>query len=627
MAEDSSFASDYDFPCPLCDEEDERHYLRHRVSERKKKKHKEREEPELKIVNIKEDENIENKKKEKGNVKIVEEKEEQKIIKADDIFKHGKSAEVEKDDESKVEKLKVMQNDAEKETNASPPQDDSSVLQLDSGCPVNLVMVCEESVEKCVSEELMLCPSKALMLPQIPSLSPSPSDNPLALTVPPSNAPLYPLQTQPLVQNPASVQMPRSEAQCIGNRVYSSSPSADPKTLVPPGQMEVTLRQVYTRRYTRFTRGPTPLLPLPSGHPDSSSKPLPYITSTTLLPSAPKKKTRTSYSVDQLEELERVFQDDHYPDAEKRKEIAISVGVTPQRVMVWFQNRRAKWRKTSKTAAKKPPVSRTSAPAPVPVHQPAPIHRPPVFTAPPIAPMPSQTGNTLPSYSALLSSCTSPPELSPVDGGNVCLSQGGVDYKLPIMQSPPPLRRASLPFFAAYNPPTHTLSVLLDTPEHSEPQLLSLHTDSGFDYDGLGSSAKMESVTSGAGSRIQSYQINAYPQQPGTVFPQQPNTLLSQQGNNIIPQQSNPLRPQHSHLSYLTPSLYLTPNPSDQTTSSCLPLNSGTTSSLLACTNGGHAYFQCQNGNQILLQPGVHGKRITPKPLFTAVLSMGQRCV
>lgn len=38
--------------------------------------------------------------------------------------------------------------------------------------------------------------------------------------------------------------------------------------------------------------------------------------------------------IDQLEELERMFQDDHYPDADKRKEIAMSVGVTPQRVMV-----------------------------------------------------------------------------------------------------------------------------------------------------------------------------------------------------------------------------------------------------------------------------------------------------
>lgn len=37
---------------------------------------------------------------------------------------------------------------------------------------------------------------------------------------------------------------------------------------------------------------------------------------------------------DQLEHLEALFQEDHYPDAEKRKIIAASVGVTPQRIMV-----------------------------------------------------------------------------------------------------------------------------------------------------------------------------------------------------------------------------------------------------------------------------------------------------
>lgn len=37
---------------------------------------------------------------------------------------------------------------------------------------------------------------------------------------------------------------------------------------------------------------------------------------------------------DQLEHLEALFQEDHYPDAEKRKVIATSVGVTPQRIMV-----------------------------------------------------------------------------------------------------------------------------------------------------------------------------------------------------------------------------------------------------------------------------------------------------
>ncbi|NXM06318.1 NOBOX protein, partial [Tyrannus savana] len=55
---------------------------------------------------------------------------------------------------------------------------------------------------------------------------------------------------------------------------------------------------------------------------------------------------------EQLEELEKVFQEDHYPDNEKRREIAAVVGVTPQRILVWFQNRRAKWRKSEKLSAK-----------------------------------------------------------------------------------------------------------------------------------------------------------------------------------------------------------------------------------------------------------------------------------
>ncbi|KAM8980871.1 homeobox protein NOBOX [Sarcophilus harrisii] len=65
-----------------------------------------------------------------------------------------------------------------------------------------------------------------------------------------------------------------------------------------------------------------------------------------------RKKTRTLYRTDQLKELERMFQEDHYPDSDKRREIALAVGVTPQRIMVWFQNRRAKWRKVERLNSK-----------------------------------------------------------------------------------------------------------------------------------------------------------------------------------------------------------------------------------------------------------------------------------
>lgn len=38
--------------------------------------------------------------------------------------------------------------------------------------------------------------------------------------------------------------------------------------------------------------------------------------------------------LEQVEELEKMFQEDHYPDNEKRREIAAAVGVTPQRILV-----------------------------------------------------------------------------------------------------------------------------------------------------------------------------------------------------------------------------------------------------------------------------------------------------
>ncbi|KAK1805110.1 hypothetical protein P4O66_019462, partial [Electrophorus voltai] len=579
--------------CPLCEEDGDGLYLGLGVTEREREVDEEREETELKREQSKDDwikgdelagkgineEGKQNgKKKEKGKEGMVEEKQET-TVRDDDGDDYGhEGEEVEMDKESKPEEQTEVKKGDGKEGLSSDrvhqPVREGRVLQLDPGCPVNLVMVCEESVERCVSEELMLCPSKSLSLPQNPSLSPHPSQDSLPLTLPPSDPSLHPLQSQPMGQTQEPALIPVSEAPCLGKRMYGSSPSMEPTTLVAPGQLEVTLRQVYTTRcYTRFSGQPAQQQPLPSVPPDSSTQPLAYITSSPLQPAAPKKKIRTSYTTDQLEELERVFQDDHYPDAEKRKEIAISVGVTPQRVMVWFQNRRAKWRKISKAIVKKPPESRPMAPAPV--------HSPTVTSIPSACFMALKTGN--------------------MDAGTACVSHGGsLDYIPPVMQSPPPLRRASLPYFAAYNPPTHMLSVLLDTSEHSEPQVLSLHTDHGFDYDAAGSSTRHESGPGNA----QPFPLNTCTQQHSTLLPQQPNPLFAGRSDCFVGQ-SHPLLPQYSRLSYFTPSPYLTPSPSEGTTASTVPLNPGTSSGLLACSTGGHAYFQYPNSNQILLQSGV----------------------
>ncbi|XP_071355348.1 uncharacterized protein nobox [Trachinotus anak] len=430
---------------------------------------------------------------------------------------------------------------------------------------------------------------------------------------PPVPIPLL-YSAQPSVPNQPAPPQPHGTKRPHSPLLPHSLPQQGPQPL----EMEIT--QVYsTRRSIRYsTRGRGRALSFPL---------LPGLEAVDgcLLPPAPKKKTRTLYSTDQLEHLEALFQEDHYPDAEKRKVIATSVGVTPQRIMVWFQNRRAKWRKVERSITTKAEhrQSKTGCSSSPPHHQINPTLStlaPSSKGAPsfpghfatklsqlaPVAPsFPTLSNQTPPPYNNLLASLNSPGQSRVRDGGQHQLSsQGGLtEYHPRPMHSPPPLRRASLPLFTTtYNPsnptppllntPAHTPPLFLDALEgsstlaHRDTQSLQTDTSSLFDFG-----EKLDYLTSSQQNNSLSYQLQtSYP----TSQPQHQ------------PQASLP------HMAYLTPSPYLTPNPLDSNPNSYLTFGPGGNSTgVVTYSTGGHAYFQSQSAGQIMLQSTGHPGGIT----------------
>ncbi|KAF3833828.1 hypothetical protein F7725_025032 [Dissostichus mawsoni] len=282
-----------------------------------------------------------------------------------------------------------------------------------------------------------------------------------------------------------------------------------------------------------------------------------------LLPPPPKKKTRTLYSTDQLEHLEALFQEDHYPDAEKRKVIAASVGVTPQRIMgvPCFSNH---------FATKLPQLA-------------------------PAAPSFSAISNQTPlSYSNLMASLNSPGAVNPE--GEMWAStsfhlRGGWQSITPSHAQPPPLRRASLPLFTttynAANPAQPLLNTLahnpplfLDALESGSSQALQTDTSSLFDFGD-----KLDYLTSGQQNNPLSYQLQ-------TSYPS--------------------TQPQHQPQASLSHMAYLTPNPPDSNPTSYLTFGPGGNSTgIVTYSTGGQAYYQSQSAGQMLLQSAGHPGGIT----------------
>uniref|UniRef100_A0A673SLA3 NOBOX oogenesis homeobox n=1 Tax=Suricata suricatta TaxID=37032 RepID=A0A673SLA3_SURSU len=232
-----------------------------------------------------------------------------------------------------------------------------------------------------------------------------------------------------------------------------------------------------------------------------------------------RKKTRTLYRSDQLEELERIFQEDHYPDSDKRREIAQTVGVTPQRIMVWFQNRRAKWRKVEKL--EKEDKDTPAGPAPAVASTPC-SSAPELPATVPMDPEPGAFPQEPP-----LDPLAEPPMLLTSEQTLAPTPQSEGTHRVamtPPLFSPPPVRRVNLPFPLGPVPTPQLMPLLLDAPSSD-----GSHKDGSW-----GTSVTPPSSC----SYLEALEPQDYPQsaQPGPFpFPQAPQSQLYQQPQPQFP--------------------------------------------------------------------------------------------
>lgn len=166
-----------------------------------------------------------------------------------------------------------------------------------------------------------------------------------SISPPPSNRPYYNIlmQRQPCyIQNQSMYPTPRESS-----RAYEYPSCAKPALSLGLGSLASTSRIDEPLVY----QDPSPEV--------ISSLPVYFRVKPQLrTPSGRRcRKSRTVFSDMQLKVLEKTFAEQRYLDTTSRSKLAQSLGLNETQVKTWFQNRRMKWKKESKTRGDKEDIA------------------------------------------------------------------------------------------------------------------------------------------------------------------------------------------------------------------------------------------------------------------------------